>query len=270
MSRRTLGVIGTGALGCSIGLRARANDWRVLGYDIDSSELERACGLEAIDSSGSRDWLCRNAECIVLATPIEATLSELTSMRSHPPKADLIIDIASVKTPIVAAAQALPQFVGTHPMAGTEQSGPRAASPQMFEGCNWAHIPTGNDTLDESVRTLIRSFGANPFAIDARQHDRLVARTSHLPQLFASVYAASLTAQIDGTPFIDLCGPAARELQRLARSPFAMWEAIFRCNADNIADEARRLAARLTAVADASASGDLSALRDTFRLAGGA
>ncbi|MEO6913596.1 MAG: prephenate dehydrogenase/arogenate dehydrogenase family protein [Candidatus Baltobacteraceae bacterium] len=266
MSRRTLGIIGTGALGCSIGLRARDNGCRVLGYDIDSSRLEEARAIEAIDAPASRDSLYVDAEILVLAAPIDATLNELTLLCSAPPVADLIIDIASVKAPIADAARTLAQFVGTHPMAGTERSGPTAANARMFAGRTWAYVPSGNHVLDDSACVLIRSLDANPFAIDAQQHDKLLARTSHLPQLFASVFAASLAKGTDNEVCADLCGPAARELQRLGRSRLDMWEAIFRCNAGNIAAEARRLAGALTAVADATASGDLTLLRETFGL----
>ncbi|MDQ2681079.1 MAG: prephenate dehydrogenase [Candidatus Eremiobacteraeota bacterium] len=264
MIRRTLGIIGTGALGGSIGMRSRVNGLRVIGYDSDISALRQALALQAIDASVDREQLCNEAEIIVLAAPIDATLAEITAMVSNPPAAKLIIDIASVKSPIVKAAKSLKQFVGTHPMAGTERSGLRSAGASLFESCRWAFVRSESRSLDTAVCEFIRSFDAEPFAIDAETHDQVVALTSHLPQLFSTVFSALLADKSAAVAYENLLGPAAREFRRLGNSPLAMWDPIFRHNAQNIANEARRLSHALTYIAEASVHGDAVPLHEAF------
>ncbi len=255
MTERVLGIVGTGAIGGSIGIRAREDGWRVLGCDIDFAVAQEAVSVRAIAAAASREELYRESDVVVIASHIDAAIDEVRALATQKSKARLVIDVASVKVPIVAAAHGLTQFVATHPMAGTERSGPQAARADLFEGRTWAYVPSQRVELDGAACDFIRSFGALPLAIRAAEHDRLVARTSHLPQLFASLFAASLKDEDDVGRLDDLCGPAARELRRLGQSSPAMWEAIFRYNGANIAREARDFAAALAQASDSLRNG---------------
>jgi len=268
VSEGVVGIVGTGALGASIGMRARARGLRVLGYDAEPARSAEAQALGALDASVPLANLYESARTIVLALHLDQALGELERLRARPVGAELIVDIASVKRPIVAAARDLPAFVATHPMAGTERSGPAAARADLFEGRTWAYVPSGDERLDERARTFILALGGTPFAVDAAAHDRLVARTSHLPQLCATLLAAQCAQEDDAGALDALSGPAARELRRLARSPLRMWEPILRSNAANVAREARLLAAQLNAAADALARDDPASLRAAFERAG--
>jgi prephenate dehydrogenase len=264
VSARILGIVGTGAIGASIGMRARANGWYVLGCDIDPAALENARRAGAIDAGASRDVLYHDAHVLVLATHLDATLAELESLRSMPVHARLILDVASVKAAVSIAGRGLPHFVASHPMTGTEREGPLAARADLFEGATWAYVPSRKVDLDERARTFIHSLGARPLAIEATEHDRLVARTSHLPQLVAILFASSLKTAANLALLDALCGPAGRELRRLAHSSFQMWEAILLHNATNVADAARSLAAQLLASAETLERGENEKLRDLF------
>jgi prephenate dehydrogenase len=260
VSARILGIVGTGAIGASIGMRARANGWHVLGCDSDAEALENARRAGAIDAGASRDVLYHDAHVLVLATHLDSVLTEIERLRVRPVNAELILDAASVKAAVSAAGRALPQFVASHPMAGTERTGPLAARADLFEGCTWAYVSSGSSELDERARRFIGSLGANPLAIDAAEHDRLVARTSHLPQLVSTLFASSLVDETNAAALDALCGPAAREMRRLGRSSFAMWEPILRHNATNVAREARALAVRLNEAADALERGEAATI----------
>jgi prephenate dehydrogenase len=228
-----LGIIGTGLIGASIGLRARAAGACVVGYDVCREAAIDAVACGAIDRAVSWEQLVEASDTIVIAAYLGGTLETLARLRNAPPKkAMLILDVASAKEPVVAAARDLPMFVATHPMAGSERSGPGAARAGLFEGATWAYVPSADAALDERVQRFIGTMGAVAFAIDAGNHDRIVAVTSHLPQLVAWCYAD--TVDRNDPEVMALCGPVARELLRLGGTDDAMWRDVLRANAANI------------------------------------
>lgn len=237
----TLGIIGTGMIGGSIGIRARELGWRVIGYDANPEAAQEARVRGAIDEIATREEIDERANVIVVAAHIAGTIAEIERLRfTQPRKARLIIDISSVKAPIVEAASGLTNFVATHPMAGRERSGPAAASRDVFEGKTWLYIPTGDRELDWRAVEFIGAFGAIPVEADAVEHDRIVAVTSHLPQVLATLFASRLSrpeVQLDA-----FMGPTAKELLRLSRSSMDMWRDILRANRENIGVELRALA----------------------------
>jgi prephenate dehydrogenase len=251
-----VGIVGVGAIGGSIGLRARRNGARVLGFDREPAALQNARDLGAIDESVPVADL-RRTDVLVIAAHLEATLAEIARLRDEggaPPK--LIVDVASVKTPVVRAAGGLPNFVATHPMAGTERSGVAAARADLFDDRPWAYVPSGDAELDERARRFIVSLGGVPVGMSAQEHDRIVAITSHVPQAVAYCYARLLREGDAGAE--RLCGPVARELLRIAAMSPAMWRPIFAANATNVERELRRLAAELSAAADELSREDTS------------
>jgi len=240
----TVGIFGVGAIGGSIGLRARRNGARVIGADCDAAALELAREVGAVDDIASAEQLPKIVDVLVLAAHLQPTLDEIERLKavggSMP---SLIIDGSSVKLPVVQAASGLRNFVATHPMAGTERSGARAASADLFDDRTWAYVPTGDDALDARAREFIESMGAIPFGISAEEHDRTVALTSHVPQIVAWCYAKLLRAQ--GVDVEKLCGPVARELLRISGMSDAMWRDILSANANNIEPQLRELAGEL-------------------------
>lgn len=255
----TVGIIGTGMIGGSIGIRARELNWRVLGYDANHEAAQEARVRGAIDEIATREQIDERADVIVVAAHIGGTLAEIERLRfSGPRNARLIIDISSVKAPIVEAACGLRNFVATHPMAGRERSGPSAATRDVFEGKTWLYIPTGDRELDWRAVEFIGAFGAIPVEADAVEHDRIVACTSHLPQVMATLFAGRLSrAGAHVEPFM---GPTAKELARLSRSSPAMWRDILIHNRENVCAELRGLAADLRIAAQALEDEDAAAI----------
>lgn len=246
----TLGIIGTGMIGGSIGIRARELGWRVIGFDANAEAAQEARVRGAIEAIATREDIDERADVIVIAAHIAGTIAEIERLRfTQPHEARLIIDVSSVKAPIVQAARGLTNFVGTHPMAGRERSGPAAAARDVFEGKTWLYIPTGDRELDWRAVEFIGAFGAIPVEADAVEHDRIVAVTSHLPQIFATLFAARLSrpeVQLDA-----FMGPTAKELLRLSRSSMHMWRDILSANRENIGVELRALARDLEEAAAA-------------------
>lgn len=237
---KAVGIFGVGAIGGSIGLRARQNGAHVIGADSDLAALDAAREVGAIDEVATVDELPHAVEVLVLAAYLQPTLEEIQRLkRVSPSVPELIVDVASVKVPVVRAASGLRNFVATHPLAGTEKSGARAARVDLFEGRTWANVPTGDGTLDARASAFIESMGAVPFAISAEEHDRAVALTSHVPQIVAWCYAELLRAERADVE--KLCGPVARELLRIAGMTSAMWRDVLSANAANIEPQLRNL-----------------------------
>ncbi len=270
MTAPVLGVVGTGLIGASIGLRARTNGWHVLGYDLSEAGVAEALACETIDAGVTRAELYARSDVVVLAPYLQATLLELEALRDAPPaRAWLILDVASVKAPVMAASRGLPGFVGTHPMAGGERSGASAARAALFEERTWFYVPSPDADLDGRAAAFLAGFGATPVAIDAREHDRRVALTSHLPQICATLFAQRVNASLPPESADAACGPAARELRRLGRSPYAIWGEILRYNSANVEEETRAFARALLEAADALRAGDAAPLRAAFAAARG-
>ncbi|MBV8372717.1 MAG: prephenate dehydrogenase/arogenate dehydrogenase family protein [Candidatus Eremiobacteraeota bacterium] len=232
-----LGVIGTGVIGASAALCWRQAGGYAIGYDSDAAALERAVERGALDEAVPREDIDARADTIVIAAHLDATLREISRLRGNAAvRAGLIVDIASVKVPVCNAARALRHFVATHPIAGSERSGPDAARAELFEGRSWAYVPSEDAELSARAETFIAALGGVPVAIAADEHDRIVAFTSHLPQLIAWAYAGH--ARRFGPVAKDLTGILGGELLRVGASGPAMWREILRANRDNVGPDA--------------------------------
>jgi prephenate dehydrogenase len=259
---KRLGIIGVGAIGGSIGMRARRNGAYVIGADCDHAVLDGARELGAIDAIAAAQELPSFVDAIVISAHLEATLEQIARLANAPATPALVVDVASVKLPIVRAARGLRHFVATHPMAGTQRSGVHGARADLFDGCPWVYVPSAEAGVDERACRFISSFGAIPTAMTAEEHDRAVALTSHLPQLVASAYVHLLRSAPSQTELP--LGPVARELRRVSGMRFEMWREILRANAANVEPQLRRLALELEAAADALAHDDVAALAPLF------
>jgi prephenate dehydrogenase len=245
MSDEIVGVIGTGLIGGSIALRARDKGFRTIGYDASRVALEEAATAGVVDEAVTRGALLARADILVIAVPVAGTIGEIATLRESPDiRARLIIDVASVKAAIETASHGLSKFVGTHPMAGAEGSGPSAARSDLFDGRCWLYVPPGDAEVELEVRSFIELMGAAPVAVDAKEHDRVVALTSHLPQMLAFAFARRMKSL--GPVAEPMCGPVARELLRLGTSNPRVWDSIFSANEANVAAELRSLLIELS------------------------
>jgi len=188
-------IVGRGLIGGSVELRARSIGWKVRWHDPGDPQ------------SRPFDEVVSKAQTIVIATPLGATLEILGRLAAS--DARLIVDVASVKVPVVAAGKGVRGFVATHPMAGKERGGVENADAALFEGRPWAYVPSGDEALDMRARDFIAAMGAAAFAVDAAAHDRALARTSHLPQLLGFVLADRI-AELDDGLRESASGPVAR------------------------------------------------------------
>ena len=221
---RRIGILGTGLIGASIGLGLRGLGARVTGWDPNPATLEAAANRGAIDAAPSRGHAVAAAQdLLVVAAPPSATIG-LVARLSH---TGLVIDVAGVKGPVVAASN-LPRFVGTHPMAGREVSGPEVATAALFRGAAWVVVTDGASSDDvDAVSGVVGELGARPVVMTAAEHDAAVAAISHVPQLLA----AGLIAAAAGAPRgLDLAAGSFRDLTRVAASHPDLWVDLLTAN----------------------------------------
>ncbi|HET9392012.1 MAG TPA: prephenate dehydrogenase/arogenate dehydrogenase family protein [Candidatus Rubrimentiphilum sp.] len=250
----TLGVIGTGLIGASIGLRGRDLGWRVAGFDTNAAQANAALDRGAIDEIVGHDAIYEQADTVVIAVPPRATVAELEALRGLTLRAQLVLDVASIKAPVAQAGRSVANFVATHPLAGSERSGPGAARATLFFDKAWLYVPPLADkALEMRARDFIGAMGARAVPADAGTHDDLLALTSHVPQLLATLFSKTVRQQ-KVEEIEAFCGPVARELMRLGNSNVEMWREIFAYNSANVAKHARELASKLNAAAEALVS----------------
>jgi prephenate dehydrogenase len=263
----TWGIAGTGLIGASIGLRARAHGVRVLGFDASRAHAERAHERGALDATVDDVAELNACEVVVLAAPLEATLELLERLSAAPPAATLILDVCSVKLPVERAGRTLAAFVPTHPIAGSERSGPEAARADLFVERVWTHAPVREAELRARLHAFIGLMGARAVPLDSAAHDGIVALTSHAPQVLAVALAAHLGERLDEPAVLDLCGTGVRSMTRLGASSWPVWQGVLGANAAAVAQEVRAFSAILSDIADALAAGNAGRLGPQFERA---
>ncbi len=235
MSTGQVLIIGAGLIGTSVGLALRARGVDVVLSDISPTVVALARDMGAGQPTGE-DSAAACVDLVVVATPPDVTAAVTRQALLDHPSA-VVTDVASVKAPVVTALAASPgaaRFVGGHPMAGRERSGPLAARGDLFEGRPWVLTPTGATAGSslQRVRRLVTDLGAAVIEITPAEHDEAVAVTSHLPQLAASLVAGRLLDL--GEPAAALSGQGLRDVTRLAGSDPMLWAQILTANADPV------------------------------------
>ncbi len=256
------GIIGTGLIGSSIGLGLSRAGWDVAGWDPDARVLEAAVGIGALARAepGIDSLLARRPDLVVLAGPPRAVIEQVGSIETE----SLVIDVAGVKAPVLAASR-LVHFVGTHPMAGREVTGPGAASPALFRGAVWVVVTDGADSGDlDAVEGVIEMLGGLPSRMTAVEHDAAVAVISHLPQVLAATLA---TEAADRTRVTDLAAGSFRDLTRVAASDPATWVQLLEANRGPVVDTVRDFRDRLDRFTAAVETGDLETVHQVLTAA---
>lgn len=250
-TRGPVRIVGTGLLGASIGMALRN-----LGVDVVLQDPSRTTVLLARDVGAGRVATPEDQDVrlVVVAAPPDVTPDVVLAELEAFPDA-VVTDVASVKTAVLDALRSsgadLTRYVGSHPMAGSERTGPTAARPDLFTGRPWVVVDSGSSTGAAllAVRDLVADLGATPVMLDARAHDDAVALVSHVPQIAASLVAARLS---DAEPeALDLAGQGLRDVTRVAASDPALWTSILAANAGAVAPVLRELRADLDRLIEA-------------------
>lgn len=242
-------IVGTGLVGASIGCALTAVGEDVRLRDRYRSHAVVAAGLGA----GSVEHpVPTSVHLVIVAVPPQAVPQVVDWALSHYRNA-VVTDVASVKAPILADLRArgrdLSRYVGSHPMAGSQYSGPLTATATLFVDRTWVVASgTGTEQSQHLVERLAVVCGAHVVHLDADEHDRAVAELSHMPQLMSSLTAARLRDV--PAPDLRLAGQGVRDVTRIAGSDPGLWRQIITANAKEIGTQLKAVRADLDALID--------------------
>jgi prephenate dehydrogenase len=222
-------VVGAGLLGTSIGLALARHDVEVWLSDRSQDNVRTAAGLGA-GVPAPPDMI---SPFVIVAVPPAAIPQVVASALAD---GSFVTDVGSVKGPLLerisrlVGPDVLTNYAGSHPMAGSEQSGPLAASAALFDGRPWAITPhtTSSRQVVDLVEVTAAACGATTFRMTPRAHDRAVALTSHLPHLMAVLTAGRLV-DADARQ-LALSGQGVRDVTRIAAGDPALWRQILLAN----------------------------------------
>jgi prephenate dehydrogenase len=209
----------------------------------------------------------RQADVVVLATPVRVILRLLGEIGPLLPEGCLLMDLGSTKAQIVARMAALPDHVqplGGHPMCGKEVSGIAAADPALYRGHTFvlSPLPRTSEAALALGRALVEAVGARPLILAPGRHDRLVAMVSHLPYLLACalVSTAEATACVDSTVW-EVAATGFRGTSRLAASDVTMMCDILLTNREAVLEALNTCGAQLHRLSHLVEIGDEERLR---------
>lgn len=274
---RKVTLIGVGLLGGSLGLalkkRALAN--HVHGYVRRESSVAECLLCHAVDSASTDlEGSVRDADLIVFCTPLAQMAALAKSFSPHVQPGALITDVGSVKgqlvqelNPVFRQVQA--EFIGSHPMAGSEKMGVSAARPDLFERavCVVTPGPDSAPASIERIETLWRSVGGLPLRLAPDVHDEIVARSSHLPHVLAAHLASAVLDPKARAEQRQLCANGFRDSTRIASGSPEMWRDIVVMNRKHVARALGEFSASLTEFQAILERNDAAELENFFRKA---
>ncbi len=184
-----IAIVGLGLIGGSLGIDLRSRGHEIIGIARQATTCDLALETGAVDRAGTDFKLISNAAIVIICTPIESIAPTITKLIPYLAPNTIVTDVGSVKQPVVAACSSLwSNFVGGHPMAGTDESGIGAARANLFEDAAYVFTPTPqtNSIAVEKLSELALSIGAVPHICEAAIHDRAVSLISHLPVMISA------------------------------------------------------------------------------------
>ena len=254
-----LAIVGTGLIGASVGLAARAAGVRdVRGWDVDADALAVAADRGAFGAADSLAAAVAGTELAVVAAPVAVLPAQVAAVLDASGNATTVTDVGSTKGAVTGTVVD-GRFIGGHPVCGSEAHGPAHANGELFRGATWFLTPVAA-TDPERYRTLhgfVAALGAVPVAVDPDAHDRLVALTSHLPHALANVLLNQAGAsRIDGHEALAAAGGSLRDMTRVAGANPRIWVDIFLDNAEALAAALAEHRRRVEQLERALADGD--------------
>ncbi|TWT96462.1 prephenate dehydrogenase [Neorhodopirellula pilleata] len=265
-----IAVVGLGLLGGSVAraVRDRMPDARVVGCARNEKTRQYAMENGVVDEATAElAAAVRGADLVVVATPVDAIAHAVIEIAAADPNT-LITDVGSTKSNIVSAvvadATAASRFIAAHPIAGSEKTGVEHSRADLFVGRPVILTPSGFESTGavERVADFWCSLGGNVSHMSADAHDQLLAISSHMPHLMASLIAGQLPPEgqaIVGTGWLDTTRIAAGDPQ--------LWTAIVGENRTAIVNSLRSIGRELTSLIDAIETHDDSAVEEMLRSA---
>ena len=225
MTLGSVAIVGTGQVGTMLGLALRASGVpsEIVLLDRDAARAEASLARGAGDRVVNDPVEALARDVVVLAMPIPEIVRTLDEHGTRLAPGGLVVDTGSAKAVVVdAMRRTVPagvHAIGGHPLAGTERAGPEGADPVRLVGATFVLTPVREDAVAvDRGMALARACGALPLVVDAETHDRVLARTSHLPHLLAYALACVAADAGDDALVRALASSGFRDATRLAAS----------------------------------------------------
>ena len=248
-------VVGAGLIGASVGMALSRAGVKTYLQDADRT----AAHVAASRGAGSDEPPPEDLALVVVATPPDELGTEIARALTAYPDA-IVTDVGSVKVrplaDLLVTGVDTARYVGGHPMAGSERSGPLASAADLFDGRAWAVVPhAGSSTAAiDAVRWLARTCGAVATDMSAADHDLAVARISHLPHVVAALTAGQLGSA--PAEHLALSGQGVRDVTRIAAGEPALWRQIVVANAVPLTELLLGVRAGIDELVESLAAGD--------------
>lgn len=261
----SIAIVGVGLIGGSIALAARQNNLcqHVVGVGRNLERLENARQQGIIDLALTDINALKDVDLVVICTPVNHIVADTLAVLNATPPSTLVTDAGSVKARICreldsAMPAARQRFVGSHPLAGSHQSGFENARVDLYVGRKCVVTPQAEspEEVVESIISFWRGIGMDVRSMSPEDHDRVLALTSHLPHLAASAVAGLVEEES-----LDFAATGFRDTTRVAAGDADLWTAIFMENADEVIDATDLLIAKLKEYRKLLAEGQTQQIR---------
>lgn len=268
---KRIAILGLGLMGGSLGLalKTRGPACHVAGYTRTPARGRLARRRGAVDSLHDDPAAAvAGADLVVYAAPIMRIPELVRASRAGLKVGAVLTDVGSTKSyldaevpRLLAGSGAL--FVGSHPIAGSEQQGIEAARPDLYEGAVVVVTPAAGSPAAavRSIKGLWKKVGGVVVDMDGREHDRIMARTSHLPHLVASLLAATVGRAGGVRDVGTFCGAGFADTSRVAEGAPEVWHDIVRTNRANLAEELRAYKLQLEKLVSQLDEGDFDGVQ---------
>ncbi|MEI2740066.1 MAG: prephenate dehydrogenase [Chitinophagaceae bacterium] len=253
MERKRIAIVGVGLIGGSLAIQLHEKKLssKLIGVDADADHAKQAVQLELVDETLPLEEAIAASDVVILAIPVDKLVDLLPSILD---KADnqVVVDLGSTKSQLIDAVKNHPKrgrYVATHPMWGTEYSGPQAAMKGAFE--NKAVIICNAEESDadalEWVKGMYKKIGMHLLEMEAKAHDLHAAYVSHISHITSFALANTvLQKEKEENAIFELASAGFESTVRLAKSNPAMWVPIFMQNKENVLDVLKEHIAQLT------------------------
>lgn len=272
MERKTIAIIGVGLIGGSLAIRLHEKKLssRLIGVDANADHAARALELELVDEILPLEEAVKQSDVVVLSIPVDTLVSVIPSVLDLIDK-QIVLDLGSTKSQVIEVIKQHPKrgrYVATHPMWGTEYSGPDAAVRGAYENkaviiCDAAQSDA--DAL-EWVKKMYRKIGMHLLEMEAHAHDLHAAYVSHISHITSFALANTvLEKEKEENAIFEMASAGFESTVRLAKSNPSMWVPIFFQNRDNVLDVLNEHIAQLQKFRDCLQEGDRNQLQDLIR-----
>jgi prephenate dehydrogenase len=265
LKNANISIIGLGLMGGSLALSLKGHCCSLSAYDPHLPTLELARRQEIVHATDSDPTkILSDADLVILACPVPAIVDWLRRLPEYVQHPCIVLDIGSSKRTIVTALEILPPNfdpIGGHPICGRERLSLENAERFLYREAPFVLTPLmrTSENARSAALQITEALGANPIWLDADDHDRILAATSHLPYLLSS--ALVLATPEDAALLI---GPGFRSTSRLAGTPSSMMLGVLQSNRDNVLDILDHLQEQIASIKSALIAGDFNSLGATL------